>query len=134
MQVRNVLLAVNAAYIASASADDALRGEPPFLLQGSYRNMARIAARILPAMTLGEVDALVAEHYHAEAQTLASAGTWNLAKLGQVRGTADATQLAHLDELRKRWREASVGSDPMGAMASSLRGIAEVLRQAWSQH
>src|SRR5690606_28849751 len=42
-RVRDVLLRVNAAYIASASVDDHLRGEPPFLLQGSYRNMARIA-------------------------------------------------------------------------------------------
>ena len=50
-QVRDVLLKVNAAYIASAATDEAMRGEPPFLLQGSYRNLARIASRVVPAMT-----------------------------------------------------------------------------------
>ena len=42
-----VCCTVNDAYIRSATLDDALRGEPPFLLQGSYRNMAKLAARIV---------------------------------------------------------------------------------------
>ncbi len=42
VHVRDRLLLVNAAYIRSATLDDGLRGEPPFLLQGSYRNMAKL--------------------------------------------------------------------------------------------
>lgn len=127
-RVRDVLLRVNAAYIASASVDDHLRGEPPFLLQGSYRNMARIAQRVVPAMTAEEVDALVLDHYRAESQTLAAASTWNLAKFAEVTGRAGPDELAALDDLRSRWREANVAGDPLAAIAATLRNIEQKLR------
>src|SRR5690606_35196758 len=38
-RVQDTLLKVNLQYIASASQDDNYRTEPPFKLQGSYRNM-----------------------------------------------------------------------------------------------
>ena len=44
--VQQVVLAVNQAYIASAAQADASRTEPPFRLQGSYRNMNRLAERL----------------------------------------------------------------------------------------
>src|SRR5690606_14007176 len=50
MQVRDVVLTVNREYIASAAQHDDYRTEPPFLLQGSYRNMNRIAGKVLPVM------------------------------------------------------------------------------------
>ena len=50
LRARATLLAVNAAYIASAARPASARTEPPFLLQGSYRAMARIAGRITPTM------------------------------------------------------------------------------------
>lgn len=50
LRVQEVVLAVNRAYIASAAQSDAARTEPPFLLQGSYRNMNAIAERIVPVM------------------------------------------------------------------------------------
>ena len=127
-RARDALLRVNAAYIASATVDDNLRGEPAFLLQGSYRNMARIAQRIVPAMTPAEIDTLLAEHYRAESQTLAADAAWNLAKLGEVLGTASPDQAAGLDELRARWREANVTGDPMAVIANALRGIEQALR------
>ncbi|MCA9604217.1 MAG: DNA repair ATPase, partial [Myxococcales bacterium] len=39
LRVQSVLSMVNAEYIRSASMEDAYRTEPPFKLQGSYRNM-----------------------------------------------------------------------------------------------
>ena len=129
-RARDALLKVNAAYIASATVDDALRGEPPFLLQGSYRNMARLAGRIVAAMTPEEVDLAVREHYQAEAQTLAAAAGWNLAKLPTVLGTATAEDVARVDELRAQWREAIVGADPLSVIAASLRGIESGFRDA----
>ena len=42
---RDVLLKVNAQYIASAAQADEYRTEPPFKLQGSYRDMNKIAER-----------------------------------------------------------------------------------------
>ena len=76
VHVRDRLLLVNDAYIRSATLDDGLRGEPPFLLQGSYRNMAKLASRVVPVMTGDEVEAVLADHYRTEAQTLADAAAW----------------------------------------------------------
>ncbi len=50
MRIRDVVLRVNREYIRSAAQSDAYRTEPPFLLQGSYRNMNRIAEKVLPIM------------------------------------------------------------------------------------
>jgi hypothetical protein len=128
LRVRDALLKVNAGYIASATVDDHLRGEPPFLLQGSYRNMARIAQRILPAMTPAEVDQVIADHYRAESQTLAAAAGWNLLKLREVVGTATEADRAELRTLRERWKEANVAGDPLAVMANALGDIADALR------
>jgi ATPase involved in DNA repair/ATPase family associated with various cellular activities (AAA) len=127
LQVRDVLLKVNAAYIVSAQTTDALRGEPAFLLQGSYRNMARIAQRIVPVMTPAEVQALIVDHYRSEAQTLATNAGWNLAKWRSVVGltTADDTEL---DDLRNRWREARAAEDPVGTVVAALKAIEGALR------
>ncbi|MFI1097419.1 DNA repair ATPase [Streptomyces sp. NPDC020917] len=95
LRARTTLLAVNAAYIASAAQSAHTRTEPPFLLQGSYRTMAAIAARILPAMDDADLDALVDDHYRAEAQTLAAGAEASLLKLAALRGTLtpdDATR------------------------------------------
>jgi hypothetical protein len=129
LRVRDTLLKVNAAYIASATVDNNLRGEPAFLLQGSYRNMARIAQRVLPAMNEAEIDTLVADHYRAESQTLAAAAGWNMLKLRAVIGTATAEELQQLDELRNRWRESNVAGDPLAVMANALGDIAAALER-----
>jgi hypothetical protein len=87
LTARATVLAVNAAYIASAAQTDATRTEPPFQLQGSYRNMRRIAQRIQPVMNEAELTALVEDHYRAEAQTLTTGTEANLLKLAELRGT-----------------------------------------------
>ena len=66
---------------------------------------------------------MVADHYRAEAQTLATAATWNLAKLGEVTG------IRQRDRTRTPRRTASPVAggerrrDPLTAMATALRGI-----------
>ncbi|MFJ6238436.1 DNA repair ATPase [Streptomyces griseus] len=84
---RDTVLAVNAAYIASAARTDATRTEPPFRLQGSYRNMNKIAERIVPVMNDEELSAVVDDHYAGEAQTLTTGAEANLLKLAALRGT-----------------------------------------------
>jgi hypothetical protein len=64
---------VNAQYIASASQEDAYRTEPPFKLQGSYRNMNKIAEKIVAVMNDDEVERLIDDHYQGESQTLTTA-------------------------------------------------------------
>ncbi|WP_432073450.1 DNA repair ATPase [Streptomyces wuyuanensis] len=92
LTARRTVLAVNDAYIASAAQDDTTRTEPPFLLQGSYRNMNKIAQRIVPVMNDAELASVVDDHYAGEAQTLTTAAEANLLKLAELRGTLTAEQ------------------------------------------
>ena len=57
-RVQRVVLRNNQAYIASAGQADASRTEPPFRLQGSYRNMNKLAERIVPVMNDAELEAV----------------------------------------------------------------------------
>jgi len=78
-RVQEVVLKVNRAYLASAA------GGGEFLLQGSYRNMNRMAARIVPAMNDDEVEALIDDHYLGEAQLLGTRAEANLARLRELK-------------------------------------------------
>ncbi|WP_051951137.1 DNA repair ATPase [Actinacidiphila yeochonensis] len=106
-RVQRTVLAVNRAYIASAAQEDADRTEPPFLLQGSYRTMAQFAARIDPAQSDAEIDALLDDHYLAEARTLGSTAEANLLKLAHLRDRATPEQAA-------RWRALCAGYGTAG--------------------
>jgi hypothetical protein len=126
-RVRDQLLSVNASYIASASVDDTMRGEPPFLLQGSYRNMAKVAQRVVPRMDDREVDALVLDHYRSEAQTLAGRAAWNIARLeALLHPSVEAT--AAVDDLRARWQADRDLANPVTQVTASLAGIEDALR------
>ncbi|UOE22109.1 DNA repair ATPase [Thermobifida halotolerans] len=96
LRVQAVVLAANRAYIASAAQADDARTEPPFVLQGSYRNMNAMAERIVPVMNDAEVEAVIDDHYLGEAQTLASGAEANLLKLAELRGRMT-------EEQRERW-------------------------------
>nr|WP_242454612.1 DNA repair ATPase [Bailinhaonella thermotolerans] len=98
VRVQEVVMAVNRAYIDSAARSDASRTEPPFQLQGSYRNMNKLAERVVPAMNRDELEALIDDHYQAEAQMLASGAEANLLKLAELRGTLTP-------ERARRWTE-----------------------------
>ncbi|MFC7546362.1 DNA repair ATPase [Plantactinospora sp. GCM10030261] len=102
IRVQQVVLAANQAYIASAAQADASRTEPPFQLQGSYRNMNKMAARIVPVMDDEELEALIDDHYVGEAQTLAAGAEANLLKLAELRGRLT-------DEQARRWAEVKAG-------------------------
>ncbi len=96
--VQEVLLQVNQQYIHSAAQDDAFRTEPRFQLQGSYRNMNRLAEKVVPVMNDAELQALIDDHYVGEAQTLTTGAEHNLLKLAELRGRMS-------DEQKKRWQE-----------------------------
>ncbi|SNT54020.1 DNA repair ATPase [Actinacidiphila glaucinigra] len=113
LRAQRTVLAVNRAYIASAAQSDNSRTEPPFRLQGSYRNMNRLAERISPAMNDAELDALVDDHYRAEAQTLTSAAEANLLKLAEIRGTLTDAQAARWDEVKAASSHGRRDGDPL---------------------
>ncbi len=98
-RVQRTVLAVNGAYIASAAQEESARTEPPFLLQGSYRTMAQLAARIDPVQSDAEVEALLDDHYLAEARTLGNAAEANLLALARLRDRATPEQAARWQEL-----------------------------------
>ncbi|MEU0877829.1 DNA repair ATPase [Lentzea sp. NPDC005914] len=78
-RIQEVVLKVNQEYISSAASGG------DFLLQGSYRNMNRMAARIVPAMNDAEVEALIDDHYLGEAQLLGVRAEANLARLRELK-------------------------------------------------
>ncbi|MER6985212.1 AAA family ATPase, partial [Streptomyces carpinensis] len=100
LTARETVLAVNAAYIASAAQSDATRTEPPFRLQGSYRTMNKIAQRIRPVMNHAELAAVLDDHFTAEAQTLTGQAEANLLKLAELRGTLTAEQARRWADLK----------------------------------
>ncbi|MET7664597.1 DNA repair ATPase [Streptomyces sp. NPDC005463] len=100
LTARTTVLTVNAAYIASAAQSEDARTEPPFQLQGSYRDMNRIAARIDPAMNDAELSAVLDDHYAAQAQTLTTGAEANLLKLAELRGTLTPQQTERWSQLK----------------------------------
>ncbi|MGW0844625.1 DNA repair ATPase [Streptomyces sp. NPDC002787] len=129
LAARETVLAVNAAYIASAAQSEATRTEPPFQLQGSYRNMNKIAQRIRPVMNDTELAALIDDHYRAEAQTLTTGAEANLLKLGELRGTLSPEQLARRTELKAAYvRAQTLGgpdNDPLTRAIAALGLLAD---------
>jgi len=129
LTARETVLAVNEAYIASAARSDDARTEPPFRLQGSYRNMNKIAARISPAMNGAELAAVIDDHYTAEAQTLTTEAEANLLKLAELRGTLTAAQSARWMEVTAAYTRTQAlggsGDDPLGRAVAALGLLAD---------
>ncbi|MFF1919910.1 DNA repair ATPase [Streptomyces sp. NPDC058221] len=129
LTARDTVLAVNAAYITSAGQTDATRTEPPFRLQGSYRNMNRIAERIVPVMNDAELSAVVDDHYAGEAQTLTTGAEAALLKLGALRGTLGPEQAARWAAVTASYvRTQSLGGpdgDPVTRAVAALGLLAD---------
>lgn len=84
LRLRDVVARVNEAYIRSAAQAHDYRTEPPFRLQGSYRNTSKLAEKVRPILNDAEIEALLATHYTSEAQTLTSGTEANLLKLREL--------------------------------------------------
>jgi hypothetical protein len=126
---RDVLLRVNQEYIRSAAQDDAYRTEPRFQLQGSYRNMNKIAEKIVPAMNEAELRALVNDHYQGEAQTLSTGAEQNLLKLAELRGVLTPEQTERWDQIKadfgRRKMMGGADDDPITRVTGTLAGLVQ---------
>ncbi|PRY29001.1 DNA repair ATPase [Pseudosporangium ferrugineum] len=140
-RVQRIVLRNNQAYIASAGQADASRTEPPFRLQGSYRNMNKLAERIVPVMNDDELEAVVDDHYLGEAQTLTTGTEANLLKLAELRGRLTPEQAARWAEVKAAFlREKALGGaedDPMtravgavGLLADRVGGVEQAILRA----
>jgi hypothetical protein len=96
-RVRDIVLKVNREYIRSAAQSDDYRTEPPFKLQGSYRNMNRIAEKVVSVMNDSELMQTIVSSFEQDAQTLSKDGESNILKFKELLGTLTA-------EEEERWK------------------------------
>ena len=134
MRVRDVVLMVNREYINSAAQADEYRTEPPFKLQGSYRNMNRIAEKVLPIMNDDELETLIKGSYENDAQTLTSDAEANLLKLYEMCGWIDEEQQMRWDDIKKAFvknmKLKGVGSDDQfGQVVLQMQGFSDGLEE-----
>lgn len=129
-RVQHVLGQVNATYIASAATSDAYRVEPPFKLQGSYRNMAKIAAKVVPLMTPEELEQVIRDHYAGESQTLTTGAEANLLKFRSMVGAhtpTEAARWADICRIYTRRQELSGADDPASKAVVQLAKLSDQL-------
>ena len=136
LALRDVLVQVNEAYIASAAQAADYRTEPPFKLQGSYRNMAKLAEKVQPLLNPAERHTLLADHYQSEAQTLTTGAEANLLKLRELLGWLTPEEAARWEAIKATFRHnlrlSSGGQnaqvlEQLARVAGGLEGIREVL-------
>lgn len=132
-QLQQVVLKVNQQYIASAAQDDRYRTEPAFKLQGSYRNMNKMAEKISAVMTERELLTLIDDHYMGEAQLLTTGTEANLLKLAELRGTLTPEQQARWEAIKKEYqRQKQVGGDDTDAatkVVMQLHALTDTVKQ-----
>ncbi len=123
--VRDTILRVNQEYIRSAAQEDTYRTEPAFKLQGSYRNMNRIAEKVLPLMTHDEVRALIIDHYENESQTLTTGAEANLLKFKEMENILTSDEAARWEQIKKDFNKnkllgGSPETDPVTRVVAQL--------------
>ncbi|HAH43944.1 MAG TPA: AAA family ATPase, partial [Planctomycetaceae bacterium] len=128
IRVRDVILSVNREYIRSAAQSDDYRTEPAFKLQGSYRNMNRIAEKVFAVMNDKELESLIVSNYENDVQTLTSDAEANLLKFKELMGILSETEQERWNEIKKSFRKnqqlRSVGGEDR--MAQAILQLANV--------
>ncbi|QIY91797.1 DNA repair ATPase [Chryseobacterium gallinarum] len=144
IMVRNMVLKVNKEYISSAAMSDDYRNEPPFKLQGSYRNMNKLIARIQPILKADEVTRIVLDHYQNESQTLTTGAEANMLKLKELINTLSEEETERWNEIKKTFIKnktlKGLGENDrmtqivalLAQFGEGLEGIKEALKKAES--
>jgi MoxR-like ATPase len=135
--IRDVILKVNQAYIHSAGQADEFRTEPAFLLQGSYRNMNKLAEKVAPIMNDAELKTLILSHYEGESQTLTTGAEANLLKFKAMNDWQEENENARWAEICRIYREQKTLSadrlaqlvKEMGNFTEGLSSIKDVLEK-----
>ena len=132
LTLRGSVFKVNQEYIRSAGQNDAYRTEPSFKLQGSYRNMNRLAEKVVPIMNDEELNALLLDHYKNESQTLTHGAESNYLKFLELIGQLDEEKQARWDDIKKKFRKNLLfggqdEKDPVGRVVKQLSGVGDEL-------
>jgi len=139
--IRDILLKVNEQYIYSAAQAEEYRVEPQFKLQGSYRNMNKLAERVYPIMNDSELKTLILSHYENEAQTLTTGAEANFLKFKEMTQWLDTTEQKRwteiVEEFKKQHRLRGFGQNnqiaqvlmQLEALTNGITGIKDVLKK-----
>ncbi len=141
LRVRDVVLRVNRAYIRSAAQADEYRTEPPFKLQGSYRNMNRIAEKVAGVMNDAELQSLIVGSYEQDAQTLTTDNEANVLKFKELLGILtpeeqqrwDAIKYAYVESVRMSGMDSEDQAAQLMRQLASMRDGLESIRQVISR-
>ncbi|GAB3647770.1 DNA repair ATPase [Echinicola sediminis] len=145
LNIRDTVLKVNEAYIRSAGMEDEYRTEPAFKLQGSYRDMNKLIAKVVPIMNEVELDGLLLAHYENESQTLTAAAEANLLKYKELRGILSSEEQDRWDSIKTTFRknnklkgfgnktEMAQLLSQMMAFSENLEGIKAVLQKGFER-
>ncbi|MBK0402602.1 AAA family ATPase [Adhaeribacter sp. BT258] len=141
LRIRDIILAVNMEYIRSAAQAEEYRTEPPFKLQGSYRNMNKLTEKVMPIMNDEELQTLILSHYESEAQTLTSGAEANMLKFKELNGMLSGSESQRWEDIKntyvKNLKRKGFGDnnqvgqvlEQMENISVGLMGIKEVLNQ-----
>ncbi|MDA8745763.1 DNA repair ATPase [Rubripirellula amarantea] len=141
LKVRDVVLKVNRAYIRSAAQADAYRTEPPFKLQGSYRNMNRMAEKVASVMNDRELQSLIVSSYEQDAQTLTTDNEANVLKFKELMDILtpdekerwDAIKYAYVESTRMAGMDSEDQAGQLMRQLASMRDGLESIRQVISR-
>ena len=146
IQIRDTVMLVNATYIASAAMDDAYRVEPSFKLQGSYRDMNKLVAKVVPIMNDNELQTQLLSHYENESQTLTTAAEANLLKYKELHKKLSQEEKNRWDQIKKTFvknnklknfgnqNEMAQVLAQMMQFSEHLSGIQQVLKNGLNNH
>jgi len=131
--VRDVVLRVNMEYIYSAAQADAYRNEPSFKLQGSYRNMSKIAEKVVSIMNEEELDQQILSSYENDSQTLTSGAEANMLKWKEIVGQLDPDEIKRWTAIKEIFvkNKMTNGDDKIGQavmVLSELTGNLEMIK------
>lgn len=132
LKIQDVVFAVNMEYIKSAATADEYRVEPPFKLQGSYRNMNKMTEKLVAVMNDDEITNLIIDHYTGESQTLTTGAEANMLKLKSLMEQLTEDESTRWDMICsefKRNRQMGDESDSTRLVANQLSLMTEVMKE-----
>lgn len=125
--VRDIVLKVNMEYIHSAAQSDEYRNEPPFKLQGSYRNMNKISEKVVAIMNDEELSQRILISYENDAQTLTSGAEANMLKWKELVGCITNEEKLRFEEIKRTFVKNKLvkGNDKLGEAVLVLSNLTE---------
>ncbi len=129
LKIREVVFSVNQQYIASAAQSDKYRTEPAFRLQGSYRNMNKLAEKVSSVMNDAELNQIIDDHYLGEAQLLTNGAEENLLKLAEIREVMTEDQTKRWQQIKSDFmRNKSLGGDDANTGSQIVTQLADLVQ------